>query len=94
MISDLTNPSIFCGVVPDANRMRESPESERSNCKETHMSLKRRDFLKTSFAAGAAGGAGGVAPAGGLQKGRGVVPVYRRLSQAERERLERVRQGR
>ena len=32
--------------------------------------------------------------AGGLVKGRELVPVYHRLSQAERERLERERQSR
>ena len=32
--------------------------------------------------------------AGGLVKGQDLVPVYHRLSQAERERLERERRGR
>lgn len=35
-----------------------------------------------------------LAQAGKLVKGQDLVPVYHRLSQAERERLERERQGR
>ena len=41
-----------------------------------------------------AGAAVELAQAGELVKGQDLVPVYHRLSQAERERLERERQGR
>ena len=50
--------------------------------------------LRMQSAWGVARAAVELAQAGELVKGQDLVPVYHRLSQAERERLERERQGR
>ena len=52
------------------------------------------EALRLQSAWGVARAAVELVRAGGLVKGQDLVPVYHRLSQAERERLERERRGR